>query len=324
MQNPVKQKQRHYSVTHSISTNVSAINMAPHHKEVVPAICLPPHQPSLNPHQHRLLPHLGCVAVQVSLDAPVPSIAALAMHKWLQDLHSKVQIEGPSYIPKRVVLLVGLWVGTPGPQTSPQAPARVETSPLEPLEEKRAGPSQSDAQASAQALSREPAAAAAAPAAATAGSDEPGPSSATVPTESSSRSAHLGQKRTAPGLPTVAAKVFGPEYTAAANQAAVLGMVRGFALPFTVADESDGLRLEADGAAVAEWLQAEGYEAVMADFAPPLTSPVDGMPVLTFIYLLVFLSWPALGSSAQLVCRITPDCMLAACCLRLLFQTVLW
>ncbi|KAL3130099.1 hypothetical protein ABBQ38_008415 [Trebouxia sp. C0009 RCD-2024] len=177
--------------------------------------------------------------LEVSVDAPVPSIAALAMHKWLQDLHSKVQNEGPSCVPKRVVLPVGLWVGTPGRQTSPQAPARVETSPLEPPEEQGAGSSQRDAQTSAQALTQEPAAAAAAagPAAAAAaptaaaGSNEAGPSSATVPTESSSRSPHLGQKRTAPGLPTVAAKVFGPEYTAAANQAAVLGMVRGLGCP---------------------------------------------------------------------------------------------
>ena len=76
---------------------------------------------------------------------------------------------------------------------------------------------------------------------------------------------------------------FGPEYTAAACQAAVLDMVTGFGLPFEVMEvESDRLRLEADGAAVAEWLQAEQFDATMTAFAQPLTSPVEGMPAQVF------------------------------------------
>ena len=196
------------------------------------------------------------LAVQVSIEAPVPSIAALAMHKWLQDLHLKVQTEGPSCLHKHVVLSVGLWVCPPTPSTPPSTPATAGTAPPKLPEEKGTDLSQGSAQTSAQAGSQR--------ADAAASLTEPNPRS--------------GQKRTGPALPAVAAKIFGPKYTAAANQAAVLDMVRGLGLPFTVIDRSDGFRLEADGAAVAEWLQAEQFDAIMTGFAQPLTSPVAGMP----------------------------------------------
>lgn len=213
-------------------------------------------------------------AAQVSIETPAPSIAALAMHKWLRDLHVKVQAEGPSCLIKHVVLSVDLCPCTPAAQTPPLAPSRAEAAPRPLPEEQGTGSPQAAAQGGAQAGSQQAVAAGYLPEAraAAADDDEAGPSSPI-----GGRSPQLGQKRMSPALPAVTARIFGAECTAAANQAAVLHMVRGFGLPFTVMeDESDKFRLEADGAAVAEWLQAEQFDTIMMGFAQPLASPVAG------------------------------------------------
>lgn len=222
-------------------------------------------------------------AAQVSIEAPAPSIAALAMHKWLQDMHVKVQTEGPSCLPKRVALSVGLYVCTPAAQTPPLAPPKAEAAPRQLPREPGIGPSQVSAEAGAPAGSQEAVAAAGSlPEAKAATDDAAGPSSPGL-SPVGSRSPQSGQKWLSPALPAVAAKIFGPDCTAAANQAAVLDMVRGFGLPFKVMDvESSRSRLEADGAAVAEWLQAEQFGAIMTSFARPLTSPVAGTPPKAF------------------------------------------
>lgn len=219
-------------------------------------------------------------ATQVSIEAPAPSIAALAMHKWLQDLHLKVQTEGPSCLSQSIVLSVGLCACTLTTKTPLLAPARAEEASLKVSEEQRTESYQASAQTGAEAGSQESVTASPLSEARAAADDNQGPGSSSPRLSPvGGRSPQLGQKRTAPALSAVAATVFGPEYTAAANQAAVLDMVTGFGLPFEVMeDESDRLRLEADGAAVAEWLQAEQFEATMTAFAQPLTSPVEGMP----------------------------------------------
>ena len=204
------------------------------------------------------------------------------MHNWLQHMHVKVQTEGPSCLPKCVALSVGLYVCTPAAQTPPLAPPKAETAPRQLREEQATGLSQGSAQAGMQAGSQEAVAAEALPEAKAATDDAVGPNSPGL-SPVGGRSPQSGQKRLFPALPAAAAKVFGPECTAAANQAAVLDMVRGFGLPFQVLEvESGRFRLEADGAAVAEWLQAEQFVAIMTSFAPPLTSPSAGMPAKVF------------------------------------------
>lgn len=202
------------------------------------------------------------------------------MHKWLQDLHLKVQTEGPSCLPQTVVLSVGLFACTPASQTPPSAPARAEEASPKVSEEQRTESYQASAHTSSQAGSPKAVPASSLSETKTAAGDDQAPQSSSPRLSPvGGRSPQLGQKRIAAALSAVAASVFGPEYTAAANQAALLDMVRGFGLPFEVMeDESDRFRLEADGAAVAAWLQAEQYDATMTAFAQPLTSPVEGTP----------------------------------------------
>ena len=150
--------------------------------------------------------------VQVSIAAAVPSIAALALHKWLQDLHHVMQTDGPACLRKRIVLLIGHWTVTP-PQSPDSTPSRGDTAPQVSPEEEQPSTSQA------------------------AHADEGGMPSGAGPSSPGSRAARSrsparGQKRMTSSLPAVAAKIFGPGYDEAANQAAILAMVRGFDLPF--------------------------------------------------------------------------------------------
>ena len=212
---------------------------------------------------------------QVSIEAPVPSIAALALHKWLQDLHQKVQTDGSACLHKRIVLSVGHFTRSPS-QPPALPPARADTGPQIPPEEEeqQTGVARIDTQAGS------PSAAGQAPEARTAVEEEVGPSSLAL-RAGANKSPQSGQKRMASALPAVAARIFGPEYDAAANQAAVLDMVRGFGLPFQAVDDSDKFALEADAEALAEWLQAGQFEAIMTGFAQPITSPLAGMSCIS-------------------------------------------
>ena len=211
------------------------------------------------------------LTVQVSIEAPVASIAALALHKWLQDLHQKVQTDGPACLQKRIVLSVGHFTRSPS-QAPALPPARADTGPQIPPEEEeqQTGVSWTDAQAGASS------AAAQAPEAQAVADDEAGPSSLALRV-GADRSPQSGQKRMASALPAVAARIFGPEHDAAANQAAILDMVRGFGLRFKAMDDSDKFALEADAETVAEWLQAGEFDAIMTGFAQPIITPVAGM-----------------------------------------------
>lgn len=254
-------------------------------------------------------------ATQVSIQAPAPSIAALAMHKWLQDQRLKVQTQGPSCLPQSIVLSVGLCAPTPATLTPPLAPARAEEASLKLSEEQGTESDQASAPTGAQAGTQESVAASSLSEAKAAPGDNPGPQSSSPGLSPvGGRSPQLGHKRMAPALSAVAATVFGPEYTAAANQAALLDMVRGFGLPFEVMeDESDRFRLEADGAVVAEWLQAEQFDATMTAFAQPLTSPVEGMP--TQVFAAHYLLYAACMLSPVARCKL-PSCLRPSCCAR--------
>lgn len=149
----------------------------------------------------------------MSIAAPVASIAVLALHKWLQELHQAVQTDGPACLRQRVVLVVGHWVRTV-PPTPAQTPSRAKAAPQVPPED-TAQPSAFKA-----ALQE------VAPLSSGAGSSSP------RQRLGRSKSPQRRQTRTASALPAVAARVFGPEHNAAANQAAVLDMIRGFDLPF--------------------------------------------------------------------------------------------
>lgn len=219
------------------------------------------------------------LAAQVNIEAPAPSIAALAMHKWLQDLHIKVQTDGPSCLLKRVVLSVGLYVCTPVAQTPPLAESKAEAALRQLPDEQGTGWSPASAQAIASAGSQEGVIAESLPEARAAADDVAGPSSPGL-SPVGGKDPQSGQKRPSPALPAIAAKIFGPECTAAANQAAVLDLVRGFGLPFKlIEDESGRFDLEADGAAMAEWLQAEQFDAIMTSFAKPLPGSMAGKPL---------------------------------------------
>ena len=145
--------------------------------------------------------------MQVCIAAPVPTIAALALHKWLHDLHHAVQSNGPGSLRQRIVLVIGSWTHT----TPAQTPRKDEVAPQVSSEEEQSGTSQAASQ------------------------EEAVPSGGAGPSSLSpgrSRSPSRGQKRMASALPAVAAKLFGAKDNASANQAAVLDMVRGFGLSF--------------------------------------------------------------------------------------------
>lgn len=235
-------------------------------------------------------------AAQVNIEAPVTSIATLALHKWLQDLHQKVQVDGPACLQKQIILSVGLWTRTTS-QTPASTPARTDTAPqISPEEEESASP-QAAAQSSAQAGSQEAATAAAQTESQgtlrSATDSGAGPSSPAL-RAARSRSPQTEQKRMASALPAVAARIFGPEHDVAANQAAVFDMVRGFGLPFTLRSDSDRFVLAADGEAVTEWLQAGRFEAIMTGFAQPVTSPSplagEPLPGLLLAYCYIALN----------------------------------
>ena len=211
------------------------------------------------------------------------------MHKWLQDLHAKVQTEGPSHPLKRVELSVGVYVCNSAAQAPPLVPPKAEESPRKLPDEQGTGLSQAAAQAGAPAGSQEAVVAESLPEAVAATSGAADPSSPGL-SPVGGRSPQSSQKRLSPAVPAIAAKIFGPECTAAANQAAVLDMVRGFGLPFQAMEvESGSFRLEADGAAVVEWLQAEQFDAIMTSFAQPLTSSIAGKPAKVCCYPLLCL-----------------------------------
>lgn len=149
--------------------------------------------------------------MQVCIAAPVPTVAALALHKWLQDLHHAIQTNRPGSLRQRIVLIIGSWTHS----TPAQTPSKVEVAPQVSPEEEQSRASQ------------------AAPQEEAAPSSGAGPSSPSPGRRAgSSRSPSRGQKRMASALPAVAAKLFGAKDNASANQAAVLDMVRGFGLPF--------------------------------------------------------------------------------------------
>ncbi len=142
--------------------------------------------------------------MQICIAAPVPTVAALALHKWLQDLQHAVQTNGPGSLRQHIVLVIGSWTHPPPAQT----PSKVEIAPQVSPEEEQSGTSQKEAVPSSGA----------------------GPGSPS-PGHRAGRPSR-GQKRMASALPAVAAKLFGATDNASANQAAVLNMVRGFGLPF--------------------------------------------------------------------------------------------
>ena len=149
--------------------------------------------------------------MQVCIAAPVPTIAALALHKWLHDLHHAVQSNGPGSLRQRIVLVIGSWTHT----TPAQTPRKDEVAPQVSSEEEQSGTSQAASQEEA------------------VPSGGAGPSSLSPGRRAGrSRSPSRGQKRMASALPAVAAKLFGAIDSASANQAAVVDMVRGFGLPF--------------------------------------------------------------------------------------------
>jgi len=138
-------------------------------------------------------------------------VIALALHKWLQDLHHAVQTNGPGSLRQRIVLVLGSWTHT----TPAQTPSKVEVAPQVSPEEEQSGTSQAASQEEAIPASG-------------AGPSSPSPGSRAGRSRSPSR----GQKRMASGLPAVAAKLFRATDNASANPAAMLNMVRGFGLPF--------------------------------------------------------------------------------------------
>ena len=135
--------------------------------------------------------------MQVCIAAPVPTIAAPALHKWLQDLHHAVQTNGPASIRQHGLLVIGSWTHT----TPAQTPSRNEAAFQVPPEEEQLS--------SSQAASQEVALP----------SGGAGPSSPS-PGRRAGRSRSQGQKRVASALPAVAATLFGAQDGAASNQAA--------------------------------------------------------------------------------------------------------
>ena len=251
----------------SIIHTVSQVMQAPSYKALclcVLNVCLSAYLPVLLPGIASLwsvcLPIVCFFWKQVSIDAPVASIATLALHKWLQDLHQKIQTDGPACLRKRIVLSVGHWSRTPS-QTPAWTPAKADTAPQIPPEEE-ASASESGAQEAASAAMR--------------AANESGPSNLGTRAVAG-RNPQAGQKRMASALPAVAAKIFGPEHDAAANQEVILNMVRGFGLPFKAVDASDSFALEASAEAVAEWLQSGQFDAAMTGFAQPVSSPTPGV-----------------------------------------------
>ncbi|KAA6420971.1 MAG: hypothetical protein FRX49_09111 [Trebouxia sp. A1-2] len=193
--------------------------------------------------------------LEVCIAAPVPTVAALALHKWLQDLRHAVQTNGPGSLRQRVVLVIGGWTHS----TPAQTPSKAEAAPQVSPEEEQSSTSQAASQEEA------------------VPSSGAGPSSPTPGRRAGrSRSPSRGQKRMASALPAVAATLFEGMDNASANQAAMLNMVRGFGLPFSKSDDTDKFVLSASAEDIAQWLQAPMFETIMSRFAQPLTSPLSG------------------------------------------------
>ena len=157
--------------------------------------------------------HFDAFLLQVNIAAPVPSIAALALHKWLHELRHAVRTDGPGCLRDRVVLVISHWERT-SYQTPTPTPAR-------------GGPEAASQSSPAEQPSMSQAA-----------SSGAGPSSSLGAAASSSiaggerSTPGQSQKRGGSALPSVAVKLFGTEADAAATRKAVSDMVRGFGLPF--------------------------------------------------------------------------------------------
>ncbi|KAL0017913.1 hypothetical protein WJX77_007236 [Trebouxia sp. C0004] len=82
--------------------------------------------------------------MQVCIAALLPTVAALALHKWLQDLHHAVQTNGAGSLPQHVVLVIGTWT-----HTTAQTPSKNEVAPQVSPEEEQSGTSQAASQAKA-------------------------------------------------------------------------------------------------------------------------------------------------------------------------------
>ena len=184
--------------------------------------------------------------LQIHIITPVPSVAMLALSRWLQDTHHTVQGDSPAFLRQKVLLVVKHWIAV----TPPQSPAGQQGSDSTP------GPSSISPGAS----SSGPGAAASSPAesnitpgatasSSAAGAASPGAAASSsgaaaitpglaVSTASRQRRSSSGgkQKQTASSsLPAVAVKVFGPEYSDARNQDAIVSMVTGSQMPFRCA-----------------------------------------------------------------------------------------
>ena len=193
---------------------------------------------------------------------PVPSIAVLALYKWLQDTHHVLQTTGAAFSHQQVLLVVKCWIVVTPPQSpisrqgSDTAPGASPTSPEAPSAAPGASSISPEAPTPAlEALSLSPEAAtsssgvgasrasasppaAASPRAAAAGSQAAaisrGLEVSTAPRRRRSGSGGR-QKHAASSLPAVAVKVFGPQYDNARNQDAIVRMVTGSGLPFRCA-----------------------------------------------------------------------------------------
>ena len=155
----------------------------------------------------------------------MPSIAVLALYKWLQDAHQTLERDGAAFLHQQVVLIVRHYSAASPSQTTRRQerlhPEEEEvTSPIA----GSSGPGAPVAGPSPRADPQDPEAEAGP------SSSSPGGEPRAAPEQGPSPSG--SQRPAASSLPAVAARVFGPEYTAALNQEAIASMVRGFALPF--------------------------------------------------------------------------------------------
>lgn len=209
--------------------------------------------------------------LQVSIITPSPSIALLALYKWLQDTHTSLEADGSAFAQSQVLLVIKCWTTVPQPSigqqgsdtsprassasphssdlNSPEASSSLQTPSL--VSHEVASGAVTNAPASAATspgptgntetgeLNSEIAATSAAPRALTLQSGSTSPGAAAIsPTQGPGaaprqrRSSRGRQRQGASSLPAVAVKVFGPEYDNARNQQAVVSMVRGCNLPF--------------------------------------------------------------------------------------------
>lgn len=174
-------------------------------------------------HTHSWLP-----ALQVCLVSPVPSIAVLALYKWLQDAHQTLERDGSAFLQQQVLLIVRHYsAAMPSQAASRQGSLHPEEEEAPVITSPRAASSGPEATMAGPSLRADP-------------QDlgtEAGPSSSSPragPSTGPDQQPSPGgrQRPAASSLPAVAARIFGPEYTDALNQEAIASMVRGFALPF--------------------------------------------------------------------------------------------